>query len=63
MRGLILFDWPVIAGLAARRAIVKAVLAKANINLPLARAAILFAVEICFRRLALHTDHFLAGSC
>jgi hypothetical protein len=49
------------ARLPARRAVVKPIAAQANVNLRLARTAILFAVALVFRHVALHTVIFGFG--
>jgi len=52
----------IVAGFAARIAVVQAVFAEANINLRLAGAAILFAFAAFFGHFALHADVFFASS-
>jgi hypothetical protein len=51
----------VIAGFAARLAIVQAVIAKTNFHQGLAEAAVFFAVALRFRHLALHATVLLTG--
>lgn len=64
--GASLGDWSVggsiVTGLAARRAVVKAILAEANVDLALAKAAVFFAAAFVFSSFALHTHVFLAGT-
>ena len=52
----------VVASLAAGRAVVKAIMAKADGDLSLAQATILFAVALVFGHLALHATVFGLGS-
>lgn len=52
----------VIAGFAAGYTIVKAVLAKADVNLALASAAVALAHALLFRHITLHTKVLLLGS-
>jgi hypothetical protein len=52
----------IIARLAARRAIVQAILAEADVKLTLAEAAKLLAGALLLVHFTLHTDIFLAGS-
>jgi hypothetical protein len=52
----------VVASFAARRAIVKTILTKANVQLALARAAVLLAEAFGFAHFALHADELFAGS-
>jgi hypothetical protein len=52
----------VVASFAARWAIVKTILAKANVQLALAGAAVFLAEAFRFAHFALHTDVLFAGS-
>ena len=52
----------IVTGLAARRAVVKAILTEADVNLALAKAAVFFAAAFVFGSFALHTHVFLAGT-
>src|SRR5215467_515370 len=52
----------IVTGFAARRAVVKAILAEANVDLALAKAAVFFAAAFVFSSFALHTRVFLAGT-
>ncbi len=52
----------VVAGFAAGWAIEQAILAEPDVNLTLAKAAILLAIALLFDHLALHADVFLPGS-
>jgi hypothetical protein len=52
----------VVAGLTAGWAIVKAILAKANIHLALAKSAVPFALALVFRHVALHAEVLGFGS-
>jgi hypothetical protein len=51
----------VVAGLAAGWAVVEAVLAEADIGLPLAQATVLFAIALFFLRLALGAAEAVFG--
>ena len=51
----------VAARLSARRAIVKAIAAQANVNLRLAGTAILFAIALLFNHFALHAAILVFG--
>ena len=53
---------PVIASLAAGYAIVETILAKADVNLALASAAVALANALFFGHIALHTKVLLLGS-
>lgn len=50
----------IVAGLAARRAVIKAILTQANVDLALAKAAVFFAAAFVFGGFALHTRGFLS---
>ena len=52
----------IVTSLAARRAVVKAILTEADVNLALAKAAVFFAAAFVFGSFALHTHVFLAGT-
>ena len=51
----------VVAGFAAGRAVVEAILAEPYVDLALAEGAILFAFALVFRHFALHAAVFLGG--
>lgn len=53
---------PVIAGFAAGYAIVETILAKADVNLALASAAVALAHALLFGHITLHTKVLLLGS-
>jgi hypothetical protein len=59
--GALLLGCLVIASLAARGAVKQAVLAEANVQLALAKAAELFADAARLRHLTLHADVFLTS--
>ena len=50
----------IVTGLAARRAVVKAILTEADVNLALTKAAVFFAAALVFCGFALHTQVLLA---
>jgi len=52
----------IVAGFPARRAVVKAILTEADVNLALAKAAVFFAAAFVFGGFALHTRVFLVGT-
>ena len=59
---MFLIRGPVIARLTARRTVIEPVLAQPDINLALARAAVLLASALLFRGVALQAQVFLLGS-
>ena len=50
----------IVTGLAARRAVVKAILTEADVNLALTKAAVFFAAAFVFGGFALHAQVFLS---